>query len=126
MSKDEQYEELEKKAELMSTGYGGIDRQGNIVDRRKNKSAVAVKENSMMGIPKPKEVKTKFEKWVDKKINDCYYGRTRFNFIPFYFELLGYRLCIYAMNQDWESVRIKIEDVKDGYRISKVLKEGKY
>jgi len=56
MSKDKQYDELMKKAELMRTGYAGMDRQGNIVDRRENKSAVPVQKNSMMRIPKPKEV----------------------------------------------------------------------
>jgi len=66
------------------------------------------------------------EKWVDKKIWDCYHGKTRFKFIPFYFEMFGYRLCIYAMDMDWNSTRIKIEDVKNGYRIVKVIKEGEY
>lgn len=123
---DKETKALEEKVELMGSGYAGLDRQGNIVDRRENKTAVPVQKNKLMGIPKPKEVKSKFEKWIDKKINDCYYGRTRFNFIPFYFELFGYRLCIYAMNQDWESLRIKIEDVNDRYRIAKVLKKGRY
>ncbi len=70
--------------------------------------------------------RSQLEKWVDKKILDCYYGKTRFKFIPFYFEMFGYRLCIYAMNMDWESTRIKIEDVNDSYRIVKVIKEGTY
>lgn len=122
--KNKETEELEKKVELMGNGYAGLDRMGSVVDRRENKSSVPIKENSMMGIPKPKEVKSNFEKWADKKINDCYYGRTRISFIPFYVELFGYRLCVYAMNQDWESLRIKIENVK--CRIVKVIKEGKY
>lgn len=43
--------------------------------------------------------------------------------LPFYLKLGPYRLCIYAMNTDWESMRIKVE--KD-YRIVWVLKEGVY
>lgn len=43
--------------------------------------------------------------------------------VPFYLEVWGYKLCVYAMNMDWDSLRIKIE--KD-HEIVYVLKKGKY
>jgi len=48
--------------EINQSGFAGIDRDGNIVDRRKIPTAVPVQENKMMGIPKPKRLpKTPFK-----------------------------------------------------------------
>lgn len=43
--------------EINQSGYAGVNSKGQIVDRRKDPSAISVKENSMMGIPKPRNIK---------------------------------------------------------------------
>lgn len=39
--------------EISISGYGGVNRAGNIVDRRKFPDAVPIAKNSMFGIPEP-------------------------------------------------------------------------
>lgn len=43
-------------AYINESGYAGVDKQGHIVDRRFFPDAVPVQENSLMGIPAPKEL----------------------------------------------------------------------
>jgi hypothetical protein len=43
--------------EINESGYAGMLRGGQIVDRRKHPEAIAVQENSLLGIPKPKQLK---------------------------------------------------------------------
>lgn len=42
--------------EINKSGYAGVLPNGNIVDRRKRPEAVPVQENSLLGIPKSKEL----------------------------------------------------------------------
>ncbi len=42
--------------ELNKSGYAGILSNGNIVDRRKYPDAIAIQENKMFSIPKPKTI----------------------------------------------------------------------
>lgn len=37
-------------------GYGGVLPNGNVVDRRKHPAAIPMPENSLMDVPKPKEL----------------------------------------------------------------------
>ena len=65
------------------------------------------------------------KKYLSKQIRKAY-GRKPIDFgfkLPFYLRIGQYRLCVYAMNMDWDSLRIKIE--KD-CKIVKVLKKGIY
>ena len=63
-------------------------------------------------------------KIVDKIIQELYHKKGKSKIIlPFYLEMGKYRLCVYAMDLDWKSLRIKIE--KDS-RIIKVIKKGLY
>ena len=60
-------------------------------------------------------------KFVDKHINKAY-TKTREDFglkLPLYIKFGKYKISAYAMNVDWESLRIKIE--KDN-KIIKVIK----
>ena len=59
---------------------------------------------------------------LNKQIKNAYYrkGRNWYN-LPFYLNIGEYKLCIYAMNMDWESMRIKIEKE---HKIFKVIKCG--
>lgn len=45
--------------ELSKSGYAGILSTGQIVDRREHPEAIAMQENSMLGIPKPKDIGSK-------------------------------------------------------------------
>lgn len=60
----------------------------------------------------------------NKQIKKAYYrkGWHWYN-LPFYLNIGKYKLCIYAMDMDWYSMRIKIE--KD-CKIVKVIKRGIY
>ena len=49
-------EDLIKIFELNKTGYAGILPNGNIVDRREHKNAIPIQENSLLNIPKPKDI----------------------------------------------------------------------
>jgi hypothetical protein len=49
-------EELTHMVNTINAGYGGIDLNGNFVDRRFNTSAIPLKENEMLYIPKPREI----------------------------------------------------------------------
>ena len=42
--------------EVNQSGYAGINKNGNIVDRRKFPKAIPVQENSVLNIPKPKKL----------------------------------------------------------------------
>lgn len=42
--------------DIGKSGYGGVLPNGQVVDRRKHPQAIAMKANSMMGIPKPRRV----------------------------------------------------------------------
>ncbi len=42
--------------EINQSGYAGILPNGNIVDRRKEPTGIPVPENSLLGIPKPKDL----------------------------------------------------------------------
>lgn len=55
MNEKERLEALEKKAELIGSGYAGLNRKGQVVDRRENPEATEIQENKMMGNPKPKK-----------------------------------------------------------------------
>lgn len=64
-------------------------------------------------------------KTADKLINWLYYRKVKRIFrLPFYFRVGKYELCLYAMNLDWESLRIKIR--YDRYKNLYVLKKGVY
>lgn len=43
--------------DITEAGYAGVNKNGNIVDRRKFPEAIPIPENKFMGVPKPKEVK---------------------------------------------------------------------
>lgn len=49
-------QELRRTRKLIQSGYAGINRKGNIVDRREDKSAVPIQKNSLLGAPKPKPI----------------------------------------------------------------------
>ena len=42
--------------EFTQAGYAGVDRDGGIVDRRKFPDAMAMRKNSLLGIPEPKKI----------------------------------------------------------------------
>ncbi len=42
--------------EINQSGFAGINRNGNIVDRRKFPKAVPVQKNEMLNIPEPKKL----------------------------------------------------------------------
>ena len=46
---------LDEGIELIKSGYAGVLPTGKIVDRREYPSAYPMPENSLFGIPKPKE-----------------------------------------------------------------------
>jgi hypothetical protein len=49
-------EHIKKHEELKASGYMGMLPNGNIVDRREFPKAIAVQENSLFNIPKPKKL----------------------------------------------------------------------
>jgi hypothetical protein len=58
----------------------------------------------------------------NKQIRNAYYRKGWYWYnLPFYMNIGKYKLCIYAMDMDWDSMRIKIE--KD-CKIVKVIKRG--
>lgn len=56
MSNEEKIKWLEGKIELSRSGFGGVDKDLKIVDRRMDPSAVPFQRNAMFGIQEPKEV----------------------------------------------------------------------
>jgi hypothetical protein len=72
------------------------------------------------------------KKILDKIVENSYMRHSKNSFglkIPFYINLpLKKELCAYAMDRDWNSLRIKIESRKeeDFGRIIRVIKKGKY
>lgn len=48
---------LYETMDVIKSGYGGINKQGTIVDRREVKDAVPFQKNSLFNTPKPKEIK---------------------------------------------------------------------
>lgn len=60
--------------------------------------------------------------FFNKQIRNAYYRKGWYWYnLPFYMNIGKYKLCIYAMDMDWDSMRIKIE--KD-CKIVKVIKQG--
>lgn len=53
-SKEARVKELRKQLEINKSGYAGVNRMGQIVDRRKDPAAVPIPENSLLGVPAPK------------------------------------------------------------------------
>jgi len=51
------YSKLVETGNLIESGYAGIVSNGNIVDRRINKTAVAIPKNTMFNVPDPKRIK---------------------------------------------------------------------
>ncbi len=47
---------LRKITELNESGFAGIDRNGNIVDRRIHPEAIPVQENPLFNVAKPRKV----------------------------------------------------------------------
>jgi hypothetical protein len=45
--------------EINQSGYAGVNKKGNIVDRRLYPDAVPVQKNSIFGIPEPRELPKK-------------------------------------------------------------------
>lgn len=43
--------------EISISGYAGILPNGDIVDRRLHPGAIAIEENKLLRVPKPKEIK---------------------------------------------------------------------
>lgn len=72
------------------------------------------------------------KKLLDKIVKNSYMRHSNNTFglkIPFYINLpFKKELCVYAMDMDWDSLRIKIESRReeDFGRIIHVLKKGKY
>ena len=61
---------------------------------------------------------------LDRYIKRLYYAKGGAKIkLPAYISVGEYRLCIYAMNMDWDSLRIKIE--KD-FEVYYVIKKGRY
>lgn len=54
-------EDLIKIGEINDSGYAGINKVGQIVDRRECPEAVPVQENRLLGIPKPKALPKNLE-----------------------------------------------------------------
>lgn len=55
-TKEERIKLLEESIALASSGYGGINRQGDAVDRRIFPDAIPFAYNPSMNIPHPKKV----------------------------------------------------------------------
>lgn len=67
---------------------------------------------------------SKIIKFIDKQIDNAY-RRVGFHWynLPFYCKVGKYKICVYAMDMNWKSLRIKIEK---GNKIVKVIKKGIY
>ena len=62
--------------------------------------------------------------FIDKYIKRCYVRKGwRWYNLPLYVKIGKYRLCVYAMDMDYNSMRIKIEK---NYKIWMVIKKGVY
>ena len=48
---------LRKIQEIVSSGYGGVLPNGNIVDRHEHPEAIPIQKNSLLGVPEPKGLK---------------------------------------------------------------------
>jgi hypothetical protein len=72
------------------------------------------------------------KKLLNKIVKNSYMRHSKNTFglkIPFYINLpFKKELCVYAMDMDWDSLRIKIESRReeDYGRIIYVIKKGKY
>jgi hypothetical protein len=53
---EERIKALRDSLELTQTGYAGIDKNGNKVDRRQFPDAIPLQYNSLLKIPHPKEI----------------------------------------------------------------------
>lgn len=56
MTDEQRLKAIRASLELTASGYAGVDRMGNKVDRREFPDAVPMQENSLLNIPKPKPV----------------------------------------------------------------------
>lgn len=56
MTEQKRKEALLKSLELTKSGYAGIDKNGNKVDRRQYPDAVPLQKNTLLGIPEPKKL----------------------------------------------------------------------
>lgn len=56
MSNQEALKELRKHNELKQSGFAGVDKQGQIVDRRICPTAIPMQKNSLLDIPEPKSI----------------------------------------------------------------------
>lgn len=56
MAEQERIKKLMASLELTKTGYAGIDKNGNKVDRREHPEAVPLMKSTPLGIPEPKKV----------------------------------------------------------------------
>ncbi len=52
-----------KSAELIRSGWAGINRLGNLVDRRLYKEAIPLEEDAVNGVPRPKNESDIKERW---------------------------------------------------------------
>lgn len=50
-SEEQRIKNLKATVALTKTGYAGIDKEGNIVDRRKHPNAIPIQKNSVFGTP---------------------------------------------------------------------------
>ncbi|MEP0004560.1 MAG: hypothetical protein ABJ387_03600 [Balneola sp.] len=56
--RQEHLKALEDHRKLIESGYAGLNKNCHTVDRREFPEAVPYEENRLLGIPKPKEVKS--------------------------------------------------------------------
>lgn len=47
---------LKAKIEISKSGYGGVNKDGQIVDRRTDPTATPIPANPMFGTPEPKQL----------------------------------------------------------------------
>lgn len=56
MTKEEKAAWMKNNKQIRQLGFGGVDRKGNLVDRRLNPEATPIKQNKMFNIPAPKDI----------------------------------------------------------------------
>jgi hypothetical protein len=66
MANEQQLEALRSSLELTKTGFAGIDRNGNKVDRRENYHCVPLAKNSLLNIPAPRCLTCKEERTIEE------------------------------------------------------------
>jgi hypothetical protein len=74
MANEQQLAALRASLELTQTGFAGLDRNGQKVDRRENFHCVPIAKNSMLNIPAPRCLMCKQEREVEEiKDISCIY-----------------------------------------------------